>query len=108
MFLLETRVNATPQEEAVSENLKNMLLVMSNGGFLAPPDEKPELEDLWKETWKRINRFLPGLYGELFPDEVQGRKEKVVVAEGMGKGSGEVERKEERKEEEGGKREVEG
>jgi brefeldin A-resistance guanine nucleotide exchange factor 1 len=60
-------------EEAVSENLKNMLLVMSNGGFLAPPDEKPEQEELWKETWKRINRFLPGLFGELFP-EVETKK----------------------------------
>ncbi|KAF2198263.1 Sec7-domain-containing protein [Delitschia confertaspora ATCC 74209] len=56
-------------EEAVSENLKNMLLVMSSGGFLAPPDQKPEHEELWNETWKRINRFLPNLFAELFPKE---------------------------------------
>ncbi|KAF1919808.1 hypothetical protein BDU57DRAFT_513096 [Ampelomyces quisqualis] len=61
-------------EEAVSENLKNMLLVMSNGGYLAPPsghdDQSPEQEVLWDETWKRVNRFLPNFLGELFPEEV--------------------------------------
>ncbi|KAF1846747.1 Sec7-domain-containing protein [Cucurbitaria berberidis CBS 394.84] len=56
-------------EEAVSENLKNMLLVMSNGGYLAPPDEHPERQELWNETWKRINRFQPHLFAELFPEE---------------------------------------
>ncbi|KAF2121528.1 cytohesin-2 [Lophiotrema nucula] len=61
-------------EEAVSENLKNVLLVMSNAGFLAPPDEKPENEELWNETWKRINRFLPNFFGELFPEEAKKPK----------------------------------
>jgi brefeldin A-resistance guanine nucleotide exchange factor 1 len=56
-------------EEAVSENLKNMLLVLSSGGYLAPPDENPEREELWHETWKRINRFQPDLFAELFPEE---------------------------------------
>ncbi|KAH9882098.1 hypothetical protein J1614_001270 [Plenodomus biglobosus] len=56
-------------EEAVSENLKNMLLVLSNGGYLAPPDENPQREELWLETWKRINRFQPNLLKEIFPDE---------------------------------------
>ncbi|KAI5378787.1 hypothetical protein J4E82_002238 [Alternaria postmessia] len=60
-------------EEAVAENLKNMLLVLSNGGYLAPPDENPEREDLWHETWKRINRFQPSLFAELFPDEAGKR-----------------------------------
>ncbi|KAF2473777.1 Sec7-domain-containing protein [Lindgomyces ingoldianus] len=58
-------------EEAVSENLKNVLLVMSNAGFLAPPDEKPEQEELWNETWKRINRFLPDFFSELFPEDAE-------------------------------------
>ncbi|KAH7116070.1 hypothetical protein B0J11DRAFT_116620 [Dendryphion nanum] len=61
-------------EEAVSENMKNVLLVMSNGGYLVPPDEKPEGEELWNETWKRINRFLPSFYDELFPEEAQKPK----------------------------------
>ncbi|KAI4671292.1 uncharacterized protein J4E88_009326 [Alternaria novae-zelandiae] len=56
-------------DEAVAENLKNMLLVLSNGGYLAPPDENPKREELWHETWKRINRFQPNLFAELFPEE---------------------------------------
>ncbi|KAH4696790.1 hypothetical protein HBH67_186910 [Parastagonospora nodorum] len=63
-------------QEAVSENLKNMLLVLSNGGYLAPPDEKPEQEEMWTETWKRVNRFLPNFLGELFPEEVGKPKKK--------------------------------
>jgi brefeldin A-resistance guanine nucleotide exchange factor 1 len=46
-----------------------MLLVLSNGGYLAPPDEKPGQEEMWVETWKRVNRFAPGFFGELFPEE---------------------------------------
>ncbi|KAF2265766.1 cytohesin-2 [Lojkania enalia] len=61
-------------EEAVSENLKNILLVMSNAGILAPPDEKPDQEELWNETWKRINRFLPNFFAELFPEEAKKLK----------------------------------
>lgn len=53
----------------MSENLKNMLLVLSNGGYLAPPEENPEREELWNETWKRINRFQPNLLPEIFPNE---------------------------------------
>ncbi|KAF1964602.1 Sec7-domain-containing protein [Bimuria novae-zelandiae CBS 107.79] len=61
-------------EEAVSENLKNMLLVLSSGGYLVPLDEKPEKEELWNETWKRINRFLPNFFAELFPEEAKKPK----------------------------------
>lgn len=56
-------------EEAVSENLKNILLVMSSGGYLAPPDRNPDQAELWNETWKRLNRFLPNFFEELFPEE---------------------------------------
>ncbi|KAE9962249.1 hypothetical protein BLS_000590 [Venturia inaequalis] len=55
-------------EEAVAENMKNILLVMQSGGYLAPPEEKPEQAELWNETWKKLNRFLPHLYKELYPD----------------------------------------
>lgn len=48
-----------------------MLLVLSNGGYLAPPDEKPEQEKMWTETWKKVNRFLPQFFGELFPEEAE-------------------------------------
>lgn len=58
----------------MSENLKNMLLVMSSGGYLVPPEEKAEREELWNETWKRINRFLPNFFAELFPEEAKKAK----------------------------------
>ncbi|KAI9821685.1 MAG: GDP/GTP exchange factor for ARF [Pycnora praestabilis] len=56
-------------EEAVPESLKNIILVMSSGGYLVPPNQNPENERLWTETWSRLGRFLPNLYSELFPKE---------------------------------------
>ena len=41
---------------------------MSNGGYLVPPEKNPAHARLWNETWKRLERFLPGLKGELFPE----------------------------------------
>jgi brefeldin A-resistance guanine nucleotide exchange factor 1 len=41
---------------------------MSSDGYLVPPSEKPEQAELWNETWKRLDRFLPGLFAELFPE----------------------------------------
>ncbi|KAI9731313.1 MAG: GDP/GTP exchange factor for ARF [Cirrosporium novae-zelandiae] len=58
-------------EEAIPENLKNTLLVMANEGYLVSPDQNPESETLWAETWKRLNRFLPDLFGELFPEHLK-------------------------------------
>lgn len=50
------------------ESLKNILLVMANGGYLvAPPNNDPEKERIWTETQKRLDRFLPNLFGEIFP-----------------------------------------
>lgn len=51
------------------ENLKNVLLVMSSGGFLTNPTQDPGQEKIWVETWKRIDRFLPNLRKELDLDE---------------------------------------
>jgi brefeldin A-resistance guanine nucleotide exchange factor 1 len=62
------------QEEAVAENMKNILLVMSSQGILVPPSEKPEHEALWNETWKRLDRFLPHLFAEIFPEEAKKPK----------------------------------
>ncbi|EOD48214.1 putative sec7 domain-containing protein [Neofusicoccum parvum UCRNP2] len=72
-------------EEAVPESLKNILLVMSSGGYLAPPDQKPEQEELWRETWTKLDRFLPNLLPELFPEEAekkqhQGHHKRLSVA----------------------------
>ena len=66
--------------EAVPESLKNILLVMSSGGYLVPPKEGGEAgeeddgdddAELWDETWMRLERFLPGLMPELFPEEAK-------------------------------------
>ncbi|OAX83989.1 hypothetical protein ACJ72_01652 [Emergomyces africanus] len=54
-------------EEAVPESLKNILLVMADGGYLAPPAEDPSKEKIWVETQKRLDRFLPRLFAEIFP-----------------------------------------
>lgn len=59
------------QEEAIPESLKNILLVMSDSGYLVPPEKNPEKVELWNETWKRLDRFLPNLFGELFPEEAK-------------------------------------
>lgn len=57
------------QEEAVPENLKNVLLFMSSSGILVPPSNDPSKEKLWAETWKRIDRFLPELRNDLALDQ---------------------------------------
>ncbi|KAL1389489.1 cytohesin-2 [Phyllosticta capitalensis] len=64
-------------EESVPESLKNILLVMSNGGYLVPPDQKPEQAELWNETWGKLDRFLPNLLPELFPEEAAKPREPV-------------------------------
>ncbi|KAK4462786.1 hypothetical protein QBC42DRAFT_267044 [Cladorrhinum samala] len=77
-------------EEAVPENLKNVLLIMSSNGYLVPPSKNPEREELWNETWKRIDRFLPGLKKDLeldvgveeVPPQVQPQEEKQEVKVG--------------------------
>ena len=38
---------------------------MSSSGYLVPPSRDPSHEELWVETWKRLDRFLPDLRKEL-------------------------------------------
>ncbi|KLP20859.1 Uncharacterized protein LW94_12248 [Fusarium fujikuroi] len=57
------------EEEAVRENLKNVLLFMASSKYLVSPHIDSSKEELWSETWKRIDRFLPELRGELALDE---------------------------------------
>ena len=54
-------------EEAVPESLKNILLVMADGNFLIPPKQGAKPSELWIETCKKVDRFLPGLIADLFP-----------------------------------------
>ena len=67
--------------ESLPESIKNILLVMSSGGYLVPPparvgrdaedgvgQERSETQrQLWDETYESLERFLPGLMGEIFP-----------------------------------------
>lgn len=39
-----------------------------------PPPEKSKGSEMWEETWKRVDRFLPDLYAEIFPEAVQSPK----------------------------------
>ncbi|RDW80746.1 Sec7 [Coleophoma crateriformis] len=66
-------------EEAVPESLKNILLVMSSSGYLVPPSQDPSHEQLWIETWKRLDRFLPDLKNELALDEPKEKPLPVMV-----------------------------
>lgn len=68
------------QEEAVPENLKNVLLFMSSNGYLVPPSQDPSKEKLWSESWKRIDRFLPDLKKELALDAEQEQQVKAAEA----------------------------
>ncbi|EAU37045.1 conserved hypothetical protein [Aspergillus terreus NIH2624] len=58
-------------EEAIPESLKNILLVMADGGHLVPASEDPSKEKTWTETKKRLERFLPDLFKEIFPEAPQ-------------------------------------
>lgn len=70
--------NTCLQEEAVPENLKNVLLFMSSNGYLVPPSQDTSKEKLWSESWKRIDRFLPDLRKELALDAEQEQQVKAA------------------------------
>ena len=71
--------------EAVSEGVKNCLLVMAGSGYLARPSEDEtdrEKVVMWKETMRRVERVIPGLWAELFPEpEPEVEAPAVPVAE---------------------------
>lgn len=50
------------------ESIKNILLVMADGGFLKSPAEGEKSSRIWKETWKRVDRFLPNMFRDIFPE----------------------------------------
>ena len=72
--------------EAVREGVKNTLLVMDGAGYLGRQDtenaakrpmvnrkqgDMPMQMQMWPETVRRLERFLPGLVAELFPVEAE-------------------------------------
>lgn len=44
---------------------------MADGGHLVPASEDPSKEKTWTETKKRLERFLPDLFKEIFPEAPQ-------------------------------------
>jgi len=42
---------------------------MASNGYLVPPSADATKEKVWTETWKRIDRFMPDLRGDLAVDE---------------------------------------
>ena len=41
---------------------------MADGGYLAPLSQESSRKKIWVETRKRLERFLPTLFAELFPE----------------------------------------
>jgi brefeldin A-resistance guanine nucleotide exchange factor 1 len=68
-------------EEAVPESLKNILLVMGGAGYLSPPTENLENEKMWTETKKRLDRFLPDLFSDVFPEKDEMKQAKEVKSD---------------------------
>lgn len=89
----------TAQEEAVRENLKNVVLYMASSGTLVPPEQDPSRKELWDETWKRVDRFLPDLRAEIAP-EPEPTKEVVVPVVEKEQGQAEESKKSEEVKEE--------
>jgi golgi-specific brefeldin A-resistance guanine nucleotide exchange factor 1 len=59
---------------------------MHNGQVLVPPEEDASKAQLWNDTWARLERFLPGMKNELFPEvapagteATEGKEEKKEV-----------------------------
>ncbi|KAL8691497.1 MAG: hypothetical protein Q9218_003283 [Villophora microphyllina] len=81
-------------EEEIAESLKNILFFMKSDGYLVPPAPSPHppqpppqpsqqpdpslsssdarqtnITEIWTETWRRVDRFLPGMRREIFPPD---------------------------------------
>ena len=61
---------STLQYEAVSESLKNVVLVMNAAGILVPPPADEDNRDeqqrtMWTATQGRLERFMPGFLAEV-------------------------------------------
>lgn len=51
--------------------MKNVILFMASSGYLVSPRKDSSKEELWVETWKRVDRFLPDLRSDLALEEPQ-------------------------------------
>lgn len=82
--------NSNLQAEAIPESLKNIMLVMADGGYLVPPSQDASKEPIWSETKKRLERFLPDLFLEIFPDAANEKSAPVSVISSPKRTSAEV------------------
>ena len=41
---------------------------MADGGYLQPPAQGEKPFQMWEMTWKRIDRFLPNLFRDIYPE----------------------------------------
>lgn len=64
------------KDEAVRENLKNVLLFMASSGYLVPSSEDASMKALWHDTWQRIDLFLPDLKKDLALEEPKAMDQK--------------------------------
>ncbi|KAL9013623.1 MAG: hypothetical protein Q9173_001700 [Seirophora scorigena] len=63
------------QQEEISESLKNILYFMKSDGYLVPPAPGEKDAIIWHDTWKRVDRFLPAMRKEIFPDPPPQRQQ---------------------------------
>ncbi|BFZ59800.1 GDP/GTP exchange factor for ARF [Saitoella coloradoensis] len=62
---LESLMKKSGDDEAIVESLKNVVLVMKTQTEGMPVERQAEV---WKRTWERLAKFLPGLKEELEPE----------------------------------------
>jgi brefeldin A-resistance guanine nucleotide exchange factor 1 len=53
---------------------------MADGGHLVPPSQDSSKEPIWTETKKRLERFLPDLFKEIFPEDLNEKPAAVSAA----------------------------
>jgi golgi-specific brefeldin A-resistance guanine nucleotide exchange factor 1 len=69
---------------------------MADSGHLVPPAENPSHTQLWEETWKRLDKFLPGMFTDLFPSSKENHASVTTAqvsksdTKSSAKGSGEI------------------
>ncbi|KAL9600383.1 MAG: hypothetical protein Q9219_003233 [cf. Caloplaca sp. 3 TL-2023] len=66
--LMNSGQGRSGMEEEISESLKNILYFMKSDKYLTPPSPGEQATPIWDETWKRVDRFLPDMRREIFPD----------------------------------------
>jgi len=83
--LMNAGADGEALNEAVSEGLKNVLLVMADGGYLVQPKTGEKGDEVWQETAKHVERLVPNLMGELFSSPSPSSSSPPAEVKDMGK-----------------------